>query len=154
MRLREHALAQFAGEEAGGIDRPRQFQLPRPDRFEAEPRIIPGITDEQDEGLLAGAGLLQSMAHERAANPAIHEGGVDRQGAEHECRLLTGPDRTEAHRSDEQRSHMGGERERQIVIAAFAQTKRCAREAPGAEGALVQTLDRGMVGRMFGADGQ
>lgn len=154
MRLRDHAVAQFAGEEAGGIDRSGQLQLAGRDRLEAEPRIIPGITDEQDEGLLAGAGLLQSMAHERAANPAIHEGGVDRQGAEHECRLLTGPDRTEAHRADEQRSHMRGKRERQIVIAAFTQAKRGAREASGAEGALVQTLDSGMVGRVFGADSQ
>ena len=90
----------------------------------------------------------------RVADATLAERRLDGERAEQQRLGLADADRREPHRADQQGADARGERQLQPMAAALAQPVGRFGVAAGAEGALVQALDRHRVVGRLRQDGQ
>jgi hypothetical protein len=100
--------------------------------------------------VLAGGG--ERAGYERRADAALLEGRVNGERPEHQGVRRAGMNRGEPHRTNKKRPDERREGKIENMRRALAQALGGAGEAAGAEGALVQALDRLSVGGQLGAD--
>ena len=125
---------------------------PRGTRLKPKRLVIGLVADEEHEGVAGGARRIQRTPDEGGADAPVLEGRIDGERAQHQARLLAGPDRRQAHRPDEERADERREGQFGTVRRPLADAVGGARETARAEGALVQTLDGVAVGGGFGPD--
>src|SRR5688500_11670940 len=138
---RQRTLLQFRREQAIGIDRAGHGELTARHARKAEALVIGPVADEEHEGMAEAASRIQRTPKKSGADAPVLEGRVDGERAEHQARLLAGPDRRQAHRSDQKRADERREGQFETVWRPLADAVGGARETARPEGALVQPLD-------------
>ena len=138
----EGAGLKFGHQQAGRIDRSRHFHLALGDALEAGLAVERLVADQHHQLVALRLGVLERARDQRRADAALAERRLDRQRPEQQRRRLADADRRQPQRADQQRADARGEGQIEHMAPALADAKGAAGIAAGAEGALMQPLDR------------
>src|SRR5215204_3781226 len=107
----EAALDQLCYQEAAVIDRTRHGRAPLRYDLEADAAVIGLVADQNDQAMALGLGIPQRAIEQHAADAALSERRLDRQGPEHQGRRVADADRQLPHGADQQCAYPRRERE-------------------------------------------
>src|SRR5262245_17809104 len=150
----ERAFDEFGDQHAAVIDRARHGHPALCHHLETDAAIIELVADEDDEAVSGLLRIRQRVVEQRTPHAAASERRLDRQRPQQQRRRIADADRQLPDRADQKRANPRGEGKVEQVIDMLADAIGAQHEAAGAEGTLVQALDRVGVVRLFGQDGQ
>src|SRR5262245_16811236 len=150
----ERTVAELADEKPRRIDRPRHGGAALGNALEAGFAVIGFIAHQHDQPMTLALRFGEHALDQGIANAALAKRRLDGERTEQQGLGLADANRREPHRADQQRADARGERQFEPMAGALAQPVGRLGVAAGAEGALVQALDRHRVVGRFRPDGQ
>src|SRR6516225_10698410 len=103
------AFNELSHEQAGGIHRPRHYDVSLVTAFEPGFAVIGLIAYQQDELMAARLRLSERSLDQSISDPALAEGWLDGERTEQQRLCRADPDRGEPHRAHEQALDPGRE---------------------------------------------
>src|SRR6266481_3773316 len=149
-----YGIAELADEEPRRVDRPRHGGAALGNALEAGLAVVRLVAHQHDQPMTLALCLGKRALDQGIADAALAKRRLDGKRAEQQRLGLADANRRQPHRADQQRADARGERQVEAVAYALAQPISRLGVAAGAEGALVQALDRHRVVGRFRPDGE